>query len=68
MNKFEVIQLFRALQKGSIERIAKLESFPAKEIEIISDKVFNLEYDGEVIQTNSVLFSIKKEWIRVCKC
>jgi diacylglycerol kinase family enzyme len=68
MNKFEVIQLFRALQKGSIERIANLEFFPAKEIEIISDKVFNLEYDGEVVQTNSVLFSIKKEWIKVCKC
>jgi diacylglycerol kinase family enzyme len=68
MNKFEVIQLFRALQKGSIERIAKLESFPVKEIEVNSEKVFNLEYDGEVIQTNSVLFSIKKEWIKVCKC
>lgn len=68
MNKFEVIQLFRALQKGSIERIARLESFPVKEIEVYSEKVFNLEYDGEVVQTNSVLFSIKKEWIKVCKC
>ena len=68
LNKFEVIQLFRALQKGSIERIAKLESFPVKEIEVNAEKVFNLEYDGEVIQTSSVLFSIKKEWIRVCKC
>ena len=68
MNKFEIIRLFLALQKGRIENISKLESFPAKEIEITSDKVFNLEYDGEVVQTNSVLFSIKKEWIKVCVC
>jgi diacylglycerol kinase family enzyme len=68
MNKFEIINLFLALQKGEIEDIAKLDSFPAKEIEIISDKVFNLEYDGEVVQTNSVLFSIKKECIKVCTC
>ena len=68
MNKFEIIKLFLALQKGRIENIAKLESFPAEEIEINSDKVFNLEYDGEVVQTNSVLFSVKKEWIKVCKC
>ena len=68
MNKFEIIKLFLALQKGRIENIAKLEFFPVKEIEISSDKVFNLEYDGEVVQTNSVLFSIKKEWIKVCVC
>jgi diacylglycerol kinase (ATP) len=68
MNKFEIIQLFLALQKGRIENIAKLESFPVKEIEVISEKIFHLEYDGEVVQTNSVLFSIKKEWIKVCKC
>ena len=68
MNKFEIIRLFLALQKGRIENISKLESFPAKEIEITSDKVFKLEYDGEVVQTNSVLFSIKKEWIKVCVC
>jgi len=68
MNKYEIIMLFLALQKGNIENIAKLESFPAKEIEITSNKVFNLEYDGEVVQTNSVLFSIKKEWIKVCTC
>ena len=68
MNKFEVIKLFTALQKGDIENIAKLESFPAREIEIKSEKVFNLEFDGEVVQTNSVVFSIKKEWIKVCKC
>jgi diacylglycerol kinase (ATP) len=68
MNKFEIIRLFLALQKGRVENIAKLESFPAKEIEITSDKIFNLEYDGEVVQTNSVLFSVKKEWIKVCVC
>ena len=68
MNKFEIISLFLALQKGRIENIAKLESFPAKEIELTSDKVFNLEYDGEVVKTNSVLFSIKKEWIKICVC
>jgi diacylglycerol kinase (ATP) len=68
MNKLEIIKLFLALQKGKIENIAKLDSIPAKEIEIISDKAFNLEYDGEVVLTNSVLFSIKKEWIKVCKC
>jgi len=67
MNKFEVLQLFRALQKGSIEKVAKLESFPVKELEVNSEKVFNMEYDGEVLQTNSVLFSIKKEWVKVCK-
>jgi diacylglycerol kinase (ATP) len=68
MNKIEIIKLFLALQKGRIENITKLESFTAKEIEVTSEKVFNLEYDGEVVQTNSVLFSIKKEWIKVCKC
>jgi len=68
MNKFEIMMLFLALQKGEIDNIDKLDSFPAKEIEIISDKIFNLEYDGEVVQTNSALFSIKKEWIKVCKC
>ena len=68
MNKFEIIQLFRALQTGRVENIVKLESYPVKEFEVISEKVFNLEYDGEVVQTNSVLFSIKKERIKVCKC
>ncbi|MDR3610105.1 MAG: diacylglycerol kinase family protein [Ignavibacteriaceae bacterium] len=68
MSKLEVIQLFLALQKGKIDKIDKLDSFSADEFEIISDKLFNLEYDGEVIQTDSVLFSIKKEWIKVCTC
>jgi diacylglycerol kinase family enzyme len=68
MNKFEIIKLFLALQKGRIENVNKLDSFPAKDIAIISDKVFNLEYDGEVMQTNSVLFSIIKESIKVCTC
>ena len=68
MNKIEIIKLFFSLQKGSIEKIIKMDSFPANSIEVNSEKVFNLEYDGEVVQTNSVLFTIKKEWIKVCKC
>jgi diacylglycerol kinase (ATP) len=68
MNKIEVIRLFLALQKGIVKNISKLESFPVNKIEITSGKVFNLEYDGEVVITNSVLFSIKKEWIKVCTC
>ena len=68
MNKLEILQLFLSLQKGRIDNIAKLESFRVKEIEVHTEKIFNMEYDGEVVQTNSVLFSIKKEWIKVCKC
>jgi diacylglycerol kinase (ATP) len=68
MNKLDILRLFLALQKGNIEKINHLDSFSAEEIEITSDKMFNLEYDGEVVQTNSVLFTIKKEWISVCNC
>ena len=68
MNKLEILQLFLSLQKGRIDNIAKLESFRVKEFEVHTEKIFNMEYDGEVVQTNSVLFSIKKEWIKVCKC
>jgi diacylglycerol kinase family enzyme len=68
MNKLDILRLFLALQKGNIEKINNLDSFSSEEIEITSNKMFNLEYDGEVVQTNSVLFTIKKEWISVCNC
>jgi diacylglycerol kinase family enzyme len=68
MNKFEILSLFLALQNGRINNISKLESFQVSQIEVNSKKVFNLEYDGEVVQTNSILFSMKKELIRVCTC
>jgi diacylglycerol kinase (ATP) len=67
MNKFELIQLFLRLQKGNTHNIYKLDSWQAGEVQIKCDNEFKLEFDGEVITTNSAFFSVKKELLNVCK-
>lgn len=41
--------------------------FKVKQLSIRSEKLFTVEFDGEIIQTRQVTFSIQKKMIQVCR-
>jgi diacylglycerol kinase family enzyme len=67
MNKYETVRLLYALNTGEFDTVLKKRSWATNSIRIKSDKIFNIEFDGEVIQTDDVTISVKQKFIQVCQ-
>jgi len=68
MKKSGIINLFRNLLKGNFHKVAKKRCWETEILKISSEQNFFVEYDGEVIETNSAAFSILQGLIKVCTC
>lgn len=67
MNKYEIFKLMSSLTRNNFSKLKKVKSWQSDTITITSPKDFEVEYDGEVILTNNVEFTILKQAIKVCK-
>ncbi len=67
MNLPERLELFYMLNRRRFEQIKKTKSWATNKLKFNSSKSFALEFDGEVITTNSVEFSVLPKFIKVCK-
>jgi diacylglycerol kinase family enzyme len=67
MNKLELINLLRSLGNKLFPRNNFTRNYKTPKIKITSESDFLVEFDGEVISTNYVEFSILKEYLKVCK-
>jgi diacylglycerol kinase (ATP) len=68
MSKWESIELLNFLGKGRFDKVKKKQHWMTNELIVSSEKVFSVEYDGEIIKTNSVTFSVLPQLIKVCTC
>lgn len=68
MNIKERMKLFLALNSKNFSKVQKAKSWSTRNISVKSGDKFAVEYDGEVITTNSVEFLILPKLLRICKC
>ena len=66
LSKIKLLKLFYNLSKGVSDKSENKKYWRTNKIKIASDKLFSVEYDGEVINTNKVEFSIIPRLIKVC--
>jgi diacylglycerol kinase family enzyme len=62
------LRLFRALASGRAPTGRTIHSWQSREVTIRSQSPFGLEFDGEVINTDHVRFSVLPRHLRVCTC
>jgi diacylglycerol kinase (ATP) len=67
MNLIEKLKLFRALNNGNFNKVQKTKSWLTRDITIKSELPFAVEYDGEIIKTAAVEFSVLPKFLRICK-
>lgn len=67
MNLMERFKLFLALNAGKFGQVEKTKSWATGNLVIKSSKPFSVEFDGEIITSNSVEFSVLPKLIKVCK-
>lgn len=68
MNLQDRLELFWSLNNGSFKKIKKAKSWSTRKIMIKANHKFAVEYDGEVITSNSVEFSVLPKFLKICKC
>ena len=68
MSRKEVIHLLYLLSYGKFDKVTKKKSWDTKELKISSENPFYVEYDGEIINTTSVTFSVLPKLLKVCLC
>ena len=66
MNKFEIVNLMKALTSRSFSKLKKSKSWQTDRIIITSENNFAVEFDGEVLITNKVEFRVLNKFIKVC--
>lgn len=67
MNLQERLKLFVALSSGRFNKIKKTKSWTTNNLAVSSEKYFAVEFDGEIVRTKSVKFSVLQKIIKVCK-
>lgn len=67
MNKIDIMKLFVALQSGKVRNSEKFISWQSDSLNISSSQDFAVEFDGEVIRSNNIKYSVLKEYIKVCQ-
>jgi diacylglycerol kinase family enzyme len=67
MKMLERLHLLRALSSGTFDRLEKTSSWPTTGLNVEATKPFAVEFDGEVITTRSVQFSILPKHLKVCQ-
>lgn len=66
LSRFELLKLFNNLSKGLPDKKFNRKIWKANKIKISSEEEFAVEFDGEVIKTKWVEFSIIPRLIKVC--
>ena len=66
MNRFEVLNLMKALTSNCFSKLDKTKSWKAETLIIKSDEDFLVDYDGEILITNQVEFRVLNNFIKVC--
>jgi diacylglycerol kinase family enzyme len=66
LSKVKLLKLFYNLSKGKSDTSLNKKFWKADRIKISSETEFAVEFDGEVITTNSAEFSVIPELIKVC--
>jgi diacylglycerol kinase family enzyme len=66
MNRFEVLNLMKALMHDSFSQLKKTKSWQTDRIKITSENNLAVEFDGEVVIVREVEFKIVKKFIKVC--
>jgi diacylglycerol kinase family enzyme len=67
MNLKDRLKLFWALNNRKFENVQKIKSWTTDKLVINSIKPFFVEFDGEIIISDSVKFSVLPKFIKVCK-
>ena len=67
MNLKNRLKLFWALNNGKFNDVGKTKSWTTDKLIINSFKPFFIEFDGEIIISNSVEFSVLPKFLKVCK-
>jgi diacylglycerol kinase (ATP) len=68
MHLLNTLNILRHLSKNRFRGLPKTESFCSDRLTVESDQPFAVEFDGEVVATKHVIFSIKRKLIGVCTC
>ena len=68
MSRKEIIHLLYLLSFGKFYKVKKKKSWETKELNVSSEDPFYVEYDGEIIKTTSVTFTILPKLLKVCSC
>ena len=67
MGKLELVSLLWKLNTNISNYISKMSSWSTRAIIISSNKPFNVEFDGEIIKTNSARFQVLPQYLKVCQ-
>ncbi len=67
MDRLERFRLLRALSNGTFDRLEKASSLISTGLNVQAARPFAVEYDGEVITTRSVQFSLLPKHLKVCQ-
>jgi diacylglycerol kinase (ATP) len=65
MNKFDVLNLMKALTTSSFSKIEKTKSWLTDNIKVNSENNYAVEFDGEIVITNKVEFRVLNKFIKV---
>lgn len=63
----ERIKMLAALHNHRFSELPKTQCWKAKKLSITSERSFALEMDGEVIQTDNVIFNVLPKRVRCCR-
>ena len=66
LNKLNLMYLFYCLSNGVSDNSFNKKFWKADSVKITSEEEFAVEFDGEVISTKSVEFSVIPRLIKVC--
>jgi len=66
MTRIEMMKLIHMLSKGKSNFPGKSSKWSTTSVEVTAEKHFAVEFDGEIIRTSSVHFSILPKCIKVC--
>lgn len=66
MDKFDLINLLLSLNRKIFPKNEKTKQGNASWLRITSQKVFPIEFDGEIIKTNYAEFSVLNKYLNIC--
>lgn len=67
MDKLELVSLLWKLSTDISNNINKMNSWSTRALIVSSRKPFNIEFDGEIIETTSAQFQVLPQYLKVCQ-
>lgn len=66
MGRFDILKIVSNLYKGKFVGTKKTQVFQFESFKMSGNKLFNLEFDGEVFQATEVTYAVMKKALRLC--